>query len=172
MKLFSLNLVLFQALWFCCILGAAYNNFIPAWSVLACLISLNLLKPVKSDLNYLAVFITAGFLTDSLLSALNWISYKPYIFPMEIAPMWILFLWIGFALSMRWSMNWLITLPKLAYPALMIGGPLSYFGAQRLGAIEMVQPLAASTLISLSWGVILIVLHRMPSKKEDFLHAS
>ncbi len=161
----ALNFVLFQLLWPCCIFGVQYRQMWPAIAVAIALAVVTLRPSTRkdNDLTYLCLCLGAGFLIDSLLAGGGWIDYF-YDFGIDaVAPWWIVLLWAGFALTLNHSLLWLMLKPLIGWPLLLIGAPLSYLAAARIGAIDVREPWLALPLISLAWGAlyaVLRVIHR------------
>src|SRR5436190_14499843 len=74
-------------------------------------------------------------------SRADWVSW--------IVPPWIIALWIGFATLPRFSLAWLARRPAAAALLGAIGGPLSFLGGVRMGAIAP-RPESALTWIVLA----------------------
>jgi len=162
-----INAALFQILWFAAILGSAKLMLWP--SVVACtVLAIWQLHPARkhaSDIMLVCVAILLGLVIDTFLLQLDLYQFT-YPFPVEgISPLWIILMWIGFALTVNHSMKWLELHALL--PALMgaVFAPLSYLAGLRLGAIEyFADPLVVSAWISVSWAIALTILARIPNK--------
>ena len=64
-------------------------------------------------------------------------------------------LWVNFATLINVSLNWLHGKYLLAAILGAVGGPLAYWAGDRLGAIEIAQPLVVPLLaIGLAWGMV------------------
>lgn len=149
----GLNFILFQALWLCCVLGAAYEVLWPAIVCITTMLVVFLFPSCRhqKDKIFLSVCILMGFILDSVLAHFNLIHYH-YNFGMtQTAPVWILFLWIGFALTLNHSMTWLLNKTRLGTLFIIVGSPISYFSAEKLGAIKIYEPFITLTLISIMW---------------------
>ena len=131
-----INLLLFQAVWFVTVLGAAAGN---GWIGLIGLTVFFVTHQLTFDsaradfmLAGLAVLIAAC--VETLIVQTGLLSYKAAI-PFEgLAPLWLLVLWANFALTMNGCIDWLHGRYALAAALGAIGGPLSYFGGLKLGA--------------------------------------
>ena len=95
-----------------------------------------------------------GSVWDSLLVALGWISYPSGTLLSGTAPHRIVALWALFATSLNVSMRWLQSRFALAALLGAVCGPLSYWAALRLGAVEFVHPARAMAALSLGWPLI------------------
>lgn len=75
------------------------------------------------------------------------------------APLWILLLWAGLALTLNHSLAWLQSRLLLASVLSGLSCPLSYLGAARLGAVDIVsESWLWLIVLSLSWAVIIPLL--------------
>ncbi|MCO4821621.1 MAG: DUF2878 domain-containing protein [Flavobacteriaceae bacterium] len=171
-----INFILFQSLWLSCIIGAAYQNIWPATICLTALMLLFLLPKYKNgnDILFIYTSVTLGFLLDSLLAYTGLIEYKLNFGLTQTAPLWILFLWIGFALTLNHSMSWLLNKPKLGTLFITIGAPLSYFSAEKLNAIKINQTLTTLLLVSLLWLLvykIILTINNSIENNQELEHA-
>ncbi|MCA8979907.1 MAG: DUF2878 domain-containing protein [Planctomycetes bacterium] len=139
-----LHFLSFQGLWFAAVLGAAAGH---AWAGPAALVvhvALHLVgvPAVKRglELRALALAGLAGLLMDSGLHALGATNYPTSATPFGLCPAWIVALWIGFASLPRYSLGWLRRRPKPAVLLGAVGGPLSYWGGARTGAVALSDP--------------------------------
>ena len=66
-----------------------------------------------------------------------------------------------FATTLNVSMRWLRGRPALAAAFGAIGGPMAYFAGQKLGGIELVNPLAAFIALGVGWAVMMPTLMRL-----------
>ena len=169
------NFLLFQMLWVACVLGAANQIIWPAIAILTgklVIFSLPTLR-VKNDFIFILTCLLLGFILDSALAYFNFINYAYDYGYSRIAPFWILFLWIGFALTLNHSMAWLFNNIKLGYLLMALGPPLSYISADRLGAVTISNMLLTTVLISLSWMLVfkaLILVKQNQHKKVRYVY--
>ena len=89
----------------------------------------------RSELVYILAVGLSGSLLDTGLRALEITSY-PTSPPSTFVPPWIAALWFLFATLPRHSLGWLRGRVGLAVLLGALGGPLSYLGGVRLGAVE------------------------------------
>jgi len=155
------NAIFFQITWFACVFGSA-NNLI--WPGLLCCAAFTVwqLSPSRRHINdfklvWLACII--GIVIDTAWVQLGFFHYEQHWPHSAVAPIWIIALWVAFALSINHSLKWLRTHPAL--PALMgaIGAPLSYWAGQRMGAISFTdKPLLVLGCLALTWAIALSFL--------------
>ena len=154
--LFNLiNLVGFQAGWWLLIL---YQQ--QYWWVVAGFLILHIAS-VPSRLNeVLVIFSTAlsGVLIDSVLALLG-----VYIFSDSgqflPVPYWLVLLWLVFAATVRHSLSYLRDKYWLAAALGAVGGPLSYLGGMKLGAVDFgYRPAAVLAILSIIWACLMPVI--------------
>lgn len=163
------NAALFQAVWFACVLGSAYGLLWPA--LLSCgLLMVWQLHPKRrhpSDIKLVVAAMILGFTVDTIWIQAGLMEFTEQRFIDGIAPLWIVSLWMGFALTINHSLVWLFAHPTL--PALMglIGGPMSYLAGLKFGAVEYLDdPLLISACLGLAWAVSMIILVRIAGPKQ------
>ncbi|MDH5534756.1 MAG: DUF2878 domain-containing protein [Betaproteobacteria bacterium] len=159
------NLLLFQAGWFACVIGAAQGQ--PwAGSLIALAIVGGHLARAACPRRELALVLLAaliGALWDSALAATGWIAFVSGQWVAGTAPHWMIALWMIFATTLNVSLAWLKDRLPVAALAGSIGGPLAYFGGAKLGALEFVAPVPALIALAVAWGLLtplLLVLAR------------
>lgn len=155
-----LNFILFQLGWFTCVLGAANDV---AWlgpvTVLAIvIIHLVLCLRPSAELKLVLWAMTLGLATDSLLLASGWLSYPGGSLAGSFAPYWIVAMWALFATTLNVSMRWLKGRFGLAILMGAIGGPLSYYGGQKLGAMVFIAPVQALIALAIAWAIAMPLL--------------
>lgn len=145
------NFILFNACWFALVLGAANGLIWPGLVLTAGFLAWELARePVRGRLLALCgLALACGFLIDGGFVALDLIRYASPAGP--LVPLWILALWIAFALALRRSLAWLEGRYGLAALFGAVGAPLSYAAGARLEAAAF--PPGPITLLgmSLTW---------------------
>jgi len=151
------NVAAFQLGWFACVLGAAHGWPWAGVAVAMVVVALHLSRAALplEELKLIALALLIGALWDSLLVKLGWIAYPHETLITNAAPHWILALWALFASTLNISMRWLKQQPLLALMAGAVGGPLSYWAAARLGAVQFVEPAALVITMALGWALIM-----------------
>ena len=156
-----LNFLALQLGWFACVLGAAHGHEYLGPLVVALLLAAHLARhPQRArELRLLAYVTPLGLAIDSSQVALGWIRYAGTPLLGVLAPLWIAALWPLFGTTFRASMGWLRPRRLTAGVLGAVGGPLSYLGAERLGALEILPARETSLLgLALTWGLALPVL--------------
>ena len=169
----ALNILGFQVVWLLCVYGAGNGNWLPglAAALLFSLITLSFSKDRQSDLRTLAIALPIGFVMDSLLVKSGCLDFASP-FPWEnLAPLWIMSLWLGFALTLNHSLQ---SIYRRAVPTFLfglLGGPLAYgIASYRFGAMSVQTDLmTCALLVGLVWGIGLSLIRlidrtRLPRK--------
>jgi hypothetical protein len=154
------NFVAFQLGWFACVLGAANGM---AWAgpvvvVAAVVLHLATARRPLGELYLVLAAMLVGLVADSLLLATGWLSYPAGLWLPGLAPYWIIAMWALFATTLNVSMGWMRGRPVLTVLMGAVGGPMSYLAGEKLGAIELTQPVLALAALALAWAVAMPLL--------------
>lgn len=154
------NFVLFQIGWFACVLSAAHGYPWLGTAIVAGIVGWHLRSAPRAseEVDLIAQVVLIGALWDSLLVLLGWISYPSGTLLSGTAPHWILAMWALFATALNVSMRWLKERLGLAAVLGAVCGPLSYWAAVRLGAVEFVHPARALVALAVGWMLIMPAL--------------
>ena len=168
------NLCLYELGWFACVLGGANDRALAGTLVVGAVIGLHLALAQRSlpEALLIAVAAVIGLLWDSGLVALGLISYPTGNFAPGLAPYWIVAMWALFATSLNLSMAWLKDRAWLAALFGAVGGPLAYLAGERLGGLQMPDPVLALGAQALGWAVLLPMLTRLATRLNGFGPAS
>jgi len=163
-----INFILFQAIWFAAVIGAAKSNLWWCYGLFAIFLTWQLLPANRKagDCLNVIVLLVLGLLIDSTWVYTGLIEYRSHISWYNSAPNWILILWVSFALSLNHSMSWIYAKPNLAYWFGFIGGPLSYFAGERLGAIKINTPWLTTLCLAFAWLAVIWVIVKL--RKENY----
>ena len=165
-----LNFIAFQVAWFACVLGGANDRVLAGTMVVGAVIGLHLAlaqRPLPEAL-LVAVAAVIGLVWDSWLVALGLMSYPTGNIAPGLAPYWIVAMWALFATSLNLSMAWLKGRPWLAALFGAVGGPLAYLAGERLGGLQMPDPVLALGAQALGWAVLLPMLTRLATRLNGF----
>ena len=157
------NGILFQGCWLACAIGSARGLTWPALLGFAVLAAWQLQPPrrARSDVKLLGIALVLGLIFDTLWLQLDLLSFTTSTPVAGIAPAWILFLWLAFALTVNHSLVFLKAHPLLPAIMGMIGGPMAYFAGVKFGAISYHgDPLLVSACLALGWALSMIILVR------------
>lgn len=156
-----INAILFQVTWFACVLGSAKGLVWPA--ILSCLaLIIYQLQPNHrhpSDLKLVGLGIAIGLVTDTAwiqLEFMNFTEQSPFE---EITPIWVIILWIAFALTVNHSLSWLNKHPVLPAAAGLVFAPFSYLAGLKLGAVEYLNDVVlVSACLGITWAITMTIL--------------
>ncbi|MAS00400.1 MAG: hypothetical protein CMH24_03450 [Nitrosomonadales bacterium] len=159
MKFKILNFILFQLGWFILILGAAWNETFTAvilsLSILA--LHLSIIDQKLSEIKLILIAGFIGFLFDGIIQYYNLIIYNSPGWEFPLTPIWIIILWMFFAITLNHSLVWLKNRLLLSSLFGAIGGPLAYIAGEKLGAITITQQFSL-VLLSIGWALITPIL--------------
>ena len=161
------NALLFQALWFASVFGASRGIIWPA--AIICLVFLvwhfRFAKPHASDVTLVLTGIALGLLIDSTWIQLSIMQFAIPWPSSELAPIWILFLWIGFPLTINHSLALIKSSYLKAAVFGAVGGPFSYFVGRKMGAVEyLLQPLLVSAMLAAVWVITMLLLVKLANR--------
>ena len=150
-----INFILFQLVWFVCILGAAINqtHAAVAASLIIILFHLYLTKDKKTELKIILIASIIGFIFDGFLLKNEMVLYANHGWSYSITPLWIIVLWMGFAITLNSSLSWLKKKIKLSALFGAIGGPLAYLAGEKLEAVTLMAPVTL-IVIAIGWSLI------------------
>lgn len=152
----AINFVLFQIGWFACVLGAANDLHFLGVIVSFTVVAIHLYRSVNflHEAAFIAAIALLGFAIDSGLVVTGYFSYENAVLD-QYAPMWIAALWALFATTIGHSMSWLFQRRVWATILGAIFGPLAYYSASKLGAVNLLQDGNGLYLQSLVWAILM-----------------
>lgn len=104
---------------------------------------------------------TTGLVVDSTQVRLGLITFPSGSVVPWLCPPWIVVMWMPFATTFRFSLRWLVGRPIVAAGFGAIGGPAAYVIGDRLGAVVLGTPYAATlAVLGLFWALSRQVLKR------------
>ena len=156
------NFVAFQVVWFAAVLGASHGLWWPG-PIAATLFGIaHMLSPIRVDGDgvLIVVALLLGSVVDSSYAFSGVLIYAAPFPSAQLAPLWILALWVGFALTLNHSLAYLAHRPVVATIAGAVVGPISYWSAGRaFDAVKLGDPLWRSVIaLSFGWGMAMLVL--------------
>ncbi len=168
------SIILLNLLWFASVLGAAHLMLWPAAVALLLLLLVTFVYVGfnKHDYKLMVISLIGGMLIDGVLMSQGLVVYQlkghDWAF---IPPLWILFLWLGFAVSIRTGMQWLLNNPVIGGLFMLIGAPMSYWSAAKLNAISIPNLWQAMTFIGVCWLLYFILIVLLNPRKESGTNA-
>lgn len=165
-----LNFILFQLSWFACVIGASKQ--MPWLGVVvvfvSILIHLSHAKNIRAEMILLLASLLIGGLFDQLMQSTGLISYASHGWSAALVPIWILALWLAFTTTLNVSLRWMRGHLLIAILFGLIGGPLAYLGAEKLGAIVFNHPFLHYIVLGLGWGIITPLLLKISQRFDGF----
>jgi hypothetical protein len=158
MKHTILNVVFFQTLWLVSVAGAGKGYWWPGLLVMAvfALYHFATTKWKKADAHLLLISVALGALADSAMVWFGLLRFEQAIPFAQFAPIWILLLWAGFALTLNHSMSFFQNRTGLAVFFGLIGGPLAYWVASHVW--KAVQFRASDWIVYATLGAIWAIM--------------
>ena len=127
--------------------------------------NLHLTKDKKTELKIILIASIIGFLFDGFLLKNEMVLYANHGWSYSITPLWIIVLWMGFAITLNSSLSWLKKKIKLSALFGAIGGPLAYLAGEKLNAVTILSP-NAIIVIAIGWSIItpllIIITNKLP----------
>ena len=157
------NLLGYEIVWFAAVIGAGRGSALPGCLGAAAFMALQIRvsRQRVADLRLVGIALLCGLIVDGGLSGLGWAHYAAAGLSVPPGvPLWILALWVAFAMTLNHSMAWLGGRPGWACALGALGGPLAYWGASRGWQSVFFEPPAARATIWLAvgWGIALPLL--------------
>ncbi len=155
---FWANLVGYQLVWFAIVISASRGH--PLWGIAVALgfvaLQFHFSATRSADARALLAALSCGLLLDGALAATGWLRYASPLASLP-APVWILALWMAFAMTLNHSMAFLRGKPLMAALLGFVGGPLAYLGAARgFDAVVFATPAwRAIALLAIGWAFAL-----------------
>ncbi len=136
------NFVLYQTGWFACVLGLANDH--PWLGTLAALaligVHIGLTRHPVSELKLVAFAGIVGLMVDSFQLAAGVFSFPSGQLAAWLPPPAVIVMWMQFATILPYCFNWLSRRYVLSSVLGLAGGPLAFFGGERLGAVVFLPP--------------------------------
>lgn len=158
------NVALFNAGWFACVLGAAWDRPWLGPAAVAAVLAVHLtLRPGPGGRGAEAACVGAcvlvGLLADSAVIAGGAFAPKRWTLPSPLPSVWLLAMWANFAPLLTVSLRWLRGRWALAAGLGAIGGPSAYYSGQQLGALTIGRPTwLAVGILAVGWALVVPAL--------------
>jgi len=161
------NAIGFQIVWLAAVGGAARGWWWAGPLALAvfAMLQLGVSRWRSADLKLMLIAAVLGFAIDSLWVQLGWIEFRSAQPWSSAAPVWIVAMWMGFALTLNHSLSALKAHVVIALLFGLIGGPLAYWIA---ASVWHAATIDASWLpyagLAVSWALITPLLLRLAQR--------
>jgi hypothetical protein len=150
------NLLLYQAGWFVCVLSAAGGGpWIGAIAV-ALIVAWHLARAARPlpELALIGAAVAAGTVFETLLVQSGWVRFDTGMLIDGTAPYWMIALWANFATTLNVSLRAFRSYPWLAAAFGAVGAPAAYFAGAKLGAMEFTAVALALVAIGVGWALL------------------
>lgn len=155
------NFVLFQLGWLVSVVGAARGYPLAGVTYAAAFLVLHHWH-IGSGRTRELVFVLAcaglGFVVDSALVMAGIIAFPAYAGAAFPTTLWMVGLWLMFAMTLRHSLGWLRRRYVLGAALGAVFGPLAYWVGSRIGAIHLGGEGVAVVAIALAWTASMVCL--------------
>lgn len=153
-----LNLVLFQVVWVSTVAGAAAGYWWLGPLVLLpfTAVVLRLSPWPRTDVALMCAACLVGVVVDSAYVQLGLMHFAEPVPFTGLAPIWILGMWMSFALTLNHSMRPFKAHLLWAGVFGLVGGPLAYWvAASKFNAVQMIgDPVWAYGTVGLAWALV------------------
>lgn len=153
------NALGYQAVWFATLISVSKGHF---WfgfftSLVFATLMLCFGGKAKQDSRIVLIGLVLGMAIDTLFASTGWIQYEQSWPGMNVAPLWIIALWLSFSFTLNHSMDFLRRNCGLAAIFGLLGGPLAYWCADRVfNVIEYGTDIAfVMAGLGLCWGLVI-----------------
>lgn len=155
-----LNAVAYQIAWFACVKLALPWCYIALFMVLFIHFSFTVKAAYLNECLFLAVVTVIGFSVDSLLSIIGVFHFSSGGL---MIPEWLLCLWICFATTIRYCLEFLSRHSVIAMLFGAFGGASSYYlGVQLNDTVSLGEPILLNILIVfIVWAVLMPLLLKL-----------
>lgn len=155
-----INFFALQVNWFVAIYGASKGVIWPCILITALFAwwQLNEKRRHPNDVRVIICAIFIGMTLDSLWQFAGLVQFVSS--PLApLTPIWLLMLWITFALTFNHSLSWLKPKTLLATLLGFIFSPLTYWGGSRLGGMIYLENIwLVSAILGIAWAIVMYVL--------------
>ncbi len=161
------NALGFQLVW-CAAVGGAANGWWwagPLALAVFATVQLAVSRWRSADLRLMLFAAPLGVAVDTLWIQLGWMVFDSPVPIAAIAPLWIVAMWMGFALTLNHSLSALQSHTGIAIAFGVLGGPLAYWIAGNVwGAVEIVPSWLPYAGLAVAWGVITPLLLQLAQR--------
>ncbi len=161
-----LNLLFFKVAWVTCVASAAAGAPIAGVAAVAAAAGYHVLraKNPRAEILLLAFAALIGLAWETALVSVGVLDYGDSFAGSNIAPYWIVAMWVLFATTLNVGMRWLKKSTVIAIVAGAIGGPLSFLAGEKAGAVNFADPIMSLVVIGAGWAVLLPLLARIAKR--------
>lgn len=152
--------VLFNILWLSAVAGR--SDYIVLTAVLVAAQLGYSLYVAKVRLQLILQLLAVGLLLEAIATGLGTIDFTGGLFPL-----WLAFLWLGFAAMAPLALDWLAQKPVMAALAGAISGPFSYWVGVGLGAGTASSTLQLVITYAIVWALFMLFFCRALTARDN-----
>ena len=166
---FLIDLAIFQAAWFACVLAtlSPFPRILPLAGLTLVLVRVLLTQRIKHALPFLLACAILGVLGDALLVKLGFLGFSPYP-NLWGAPLWMVALWLNLGLMLHPLFSCFVDNCLRAMIGFSLGGLAAYYSGDKLSVLTLEKDWQTALAIAVEWAAAGIVLHfvqiRFPRK--------
>ncbi len=166
---FLLNLILFQLCWIAAVGGAGLGYWWagPVAAVVFAAVVLKTSRWPRADMELAGLAAVVGFVVDSAYVNFGLLQFAAPVPTPHLAPIWIVAMWVSFALTLNHSLSFLKGRPLMAFVFGLIGGPFAYYvAAQKFGAAQLTAaPMTVYLTLAVAWGLVTPILMGLATRR-------
>ncbi|UJF18361.1 DUF2878 family protein [Vibrio sp. SS-MA-C1-2] len=166
-----LNAVWFQGVWFIAVLAPETSALLFLFSIFLHLtLSYYFLGAWRRDILVMLLVASIGILIDATLAQLGYFTF----YSQQIMPLFLVMIWLHFAIALNYSLVWLNRLPMIWLALLgAVVGSANYFAASKLGAVSFDKGVGITlTIVGTIWLISLVLFMMIQRKVSRFLPVS
>lgn len=148
-----IEFVVFQALWFATVCGAAAGRALIGPTMIWIWIMIGLKPRPRVMAEFFLVLAAAllGYALDSVLVLTGFLAFPGPAQSGEPSPFWMASLWALFAFSLTTTMRVFIRHRVLGTALAAVAAPFSYWAGERLGAVDLTRGFLSAAVVGLEW---------------------
>ena len=152
----------FSIVWICCAStpGLDIPLLAPIVTIIFLLLHFSIIADKRDKELKLIIFsVLLGTLVDSRFAIIKIVKYEGAIMS-NLAPIWILCMWAGFASQVNYAMKYL----RGKYPLIGFYGllaPLAYIGGEKINAVTIMPENSSYIIISITWSISFLLLFKV-----------
>ncbi len=160
----------FSVVWICCASTPTLGKplLAPIITIIFLLLHFSIIAYKRDrELKLIIFSVILGIIVDSGFSIMNIVKYNGVISSIpNLAPIWILCMWAGFASQVNYAMKYLRgKYPLIAFYGLL--APLAYIGGEKINAVTITPESISYITISIVWSVSFILLFKVSAYLMD-----
>ncbi len=162
-----INFAAFYLGWMLCVIGAAHHHpwLGPLFVLLFLVWHLYQATSAGAELLFICIGVILGGIYEMLLHATGWVIY---IGNPGLPPPWIMALWAIFCCTLNVSLRWMKQRYLMGVLFGLVGAPVSYWGAVRLGAVQFAPITLGLAAIGLGWGLLMPILLKLSNHFDGY----